>query len=153
MIQFLALSNPITIVIATTATIGYFLYKSNKEKEEQIIASKEELERKMQYYDSLKSDFAQHKEELKANTLKKIKKIIKSGIKKKIANLQRLPELYASLPLKKQQKLNSKIYSQIYFLKDCKKSIKSSGSILVVLFHCLVSKIGSFCYFISRKIS
>ena len=46
MFQFLALSNPVTLGIAAVATIGFFLYKSNKDKEEQIEASKEELERK-----------------------------------------------------------------------------------------------------------
>ena len=50
MFQFLALSNPVTLGIAAVATIGFFLYKSNKDKEEQIEASKEELERKMAYY-------------------------------------------------------------------------------------------------------
>ena len=93
MFQFLALSNPVTLGIAAVATIGFFLYKSNKDKEEQIEASKEELERKMAYYSSLKSDFAMRKEELRVAILKNIKKAIKSGIKQKIANLQKLPEL------------------------------------------------------------
>ena len=31
MFQFLALSNPVTLGIAAVATIGFFLYKSNKD--------------------------------------------------------------------------------------------------------------------------
>nr|WP_321319139.1 hypothetical protein [uncultured Campylobacter sp.] len=149
MFQFLALSNPVTLGIAAVATIGFFLYKSNKDKEEQIEASKEELERKMAYYSLLKSDFAMRKVAI----LKNIKKAIKSGIKQKIANLQKLPELYSTLPYEKQEKLNSKIYNQIYFLNSCKKSIKSSKSISMVLFHCSVSKVGSLCYYLARKIA
>ena len=153
MFPFLALSNPVTLGIAAVATIGFFLYKSNKDKEEQIEASKEELERKMAYYSSLKSDFAMRKEELRVAILKNIKKAIKSGIKQKIANLQKLPELYSTLPYEKQEKLNSRIYNQIYFLNSCKKSIKSSKSISMVLFHCSVSKVGSLCYYLARKIA